>query len=39
MTYFSKFDLVINALDNVSARKHVNRLCLATDKPLIEAGK
>lgn len=36
--YFENFDIVINALDNVAARKHVNRLCLATNKPLIEAG-
>ena len=32
------FTLVINALDNISARRHVNRLCLAADVPLIEAG-
>ena len=38
LEFFDSFDLVINALDNVSARKHVNRLCLAADKPLIEAG-
>lgn len=36
--YFKKFDLVLNALDNVEARKHVNRLCLATGKPLIDSG-
>lgn len=36
--YVSGFDLVFNALDNVPARKHVNRLCLAAKKPLIEAG-
>ena len=28
----------MNALDNVDARRHVNRLCLAADKPLIESG-
>lgn len=38
MQYFSQFDLVINALDNVGARKHVNRLCLSAGKPLVEAG-
>ena len=32
------FDLVVNALDNVEARRRVNRLCLAADVPLIEAG-
>ncbi|CAI5738580.1 unnamed protein product [Hyaloperonospora brassicae] len=36
--YFRQFTLVFNALDNVDARKHVNRLCLATDRPLIESG-
>jgi ubiquitin-like 1-activating enzyme E1 B len=38
ITYFKKFDLVLNALDNVEARKHVNRLCLAAGKPLIDSG-
>lgn len=37
-TFFSSFDVVLNALDNVNARRHVNRLCLATKRPLIEAG-
>ncbi|KAG6613516.1 Ubiquitin-activating enzyme (E1) [Phytophthora cinnamomi] len=36
--YFQQFALVLNALDNVDARKHVNRLCLATNTPLIESG-
>lgn len=36
--YISKFDAVVNALDNLEARRHVNRLCLAADKPLLEAG-
>ena len=36
--WFEKFDLVFNALDNTSARKHVNRMCLASSKPLFEAG-
>lgn len=38
MSYFKKFDIVMNALDNLSARRHVNRLCLAAGVPLIEAG-
>ncbi|KAG7402323.1 E1 ubiquitin-activating protein uba2 [Phytophthora boehmeriae] len=38
LDYFQQFALVLNALDNVDARKHVNRLCLATNKPLIESG-
>ncbi|CEG38965.1 sumo-activating enzyme subunit 2-like [Plasmopara halstedii] len=38
LKYFEQFALVLNALDNVDARKHVNRLCLATNTPLIESG-
>lgn len=33
-----KFAFVLNALDNVKARNHVNRLCLAADIPLVESG-
>jgi ubiquitin-like 1-activating enzyme E1 B len=36
--YVSQFNLVLNALDNVTARRRVNRLCLAAEVPLIEAG-
>lgn len=36
--YVSQFNLVLNALDNVVARRRVNRLCLAANVPLIEAG-
>lgn len=36
--YISKFDVVLNALDNVAARRRVNRLCLAASVPLVEAG-
>jgi ubiquitin-like 1-activating enzyme E1 B len=36
--YVSQFNLVLNALDNVTARRRVNRLCLAAKVPLIEAG-
>jgi ubiquitin-like 1-activating enzyme E1 B len=32
------FDLILNALDNVVARRRVNRLALAAGVPLIEAG-
>jgi ubiquitin-like 1-activating enzyme E1 B len=38
LDYFKKFTLVLNALDNIDARRHVNRMCLATDKPMIDAG-
>ncbi|GAM22192.1 hypothetical protein SAMD00019534_053670, partial [Acytostelium subglobosum LB1] len=36
--YFEQFDLVMNALDNLSARRHVNRVCLSVNVPLIESG-
>uniref|UniRef100_T1J2C4 SUMO-activating enzyme subunit n=1 Tax=Strigamia maritima TaxID=126957 RepID=T1J2C4_STRMM len=36
--FYKQFTLVMNALDNKSARNHVNRMCLAADIPLIESG-
>lgn len=36
--WFGSFNLVFNALDNLDARRHVNRMCLAADVPLIESG-
>ncbi|GIY01021.1 SUMO-activating enzyme subunit 2-A [Caerostris extrusa] len=36
--FFRQFSAVANALDNVGARSHVNRMCLAADIPLIESG-
>jgi ubiquitin-like 1-activating enzyme E1 B len=36
--FVQTFHLVLNALDNVVARRRVNRLCLAADVPLVEAG-
>lgn len=36
--FFSKFSVVLNALDNVAARRHVNRLCLAAGVPLVDSG-
>ena len=38
LKYFKQFTIVMNALDNVGARRHVNRLCIAANIPLIEAG-
>ncbi|KAI1328560.1 hypothetical protein F5Y16DRAFT_398251 [Xylariaceae sp. FL0255] len=38
LEWFKKFTLVFNALDNLEARRHVNRMCLAADIPLIESG-
>ncbi|KAK4120916.1 hypothetical protein N657DRAFT_648717 [Parathielavia appendiculata] len=36
--WFSGFTIVFNALDNLEARRHVNKMCLAADVPLIESG-
>jgi ubiquitin-like 1-activating enzyme E1 B len=36
--WFRSFGVVYNALDNLEARRHVNRMCLAADVPLIESG-
>ena len=36
--WFQSFDLVFNALDNLDARRHVNKMCLAANVPLIESG-
>jgi ubiquitin-like 1-activating enzyme E1 B len=38
VAWFSQFTLVFNALDNLDARRHVNKMCLAADVPLIESG-
>ncbi|CAN0910528.1 SUMO-activating enzyme subunit 2 [Linum grandiflorum] len=36
--FFKQFSVVLNGLDNVDARRHVNRLCLAAEVPLVESG-
>lgn len=36
--WFSQFDIVMNALDNLDARRHVNKMCMAANVPLIESG-
>ncbi|XP_050461616.1 SUMO-activating enzyme subunit 2 isoform X1 [Cataglyphis hispanica] len=38
LSFFKRFTVVLNALDNRAARNHVNRMCLAADIPLIESG-
>ncbi|ODM91116.1 SUMO-activating enzyme subunit 2 [Orchesella cincta] len=38
MNFYKQFGFVMNALDNRIARSHVNRMCLASDIPLIESG-
>ena len=32
------FDIILNGLDNLEARRHVNRLAMAADVPLVESG-
>jgi len=38
VSFYKKFTMVLNALDNRAARSHVNRMCLAADVPLVESG-
>lgn len=38
VAWFKSFDIVYNALDNLEARRHVNRICQAAKVPLIESG-
>ncbi|CEI69537.1 unnamed protein product [Fusarium venenatum] len=38
VAWFQQFRIAFNALDNLEARRHVNKMCLAADVPLIESG-
>ncbi|BEJ16239.1 hypothetical protein CspHIS471_0508440 [Cutaneotrichosporon sp. HIS471] len=36
--WIKQFGVVMSALDNMDARRHINKLCLAAQVPLIESG-
>ncbi|KAL1712600.1 hypothetical protein EV715DRAFT_259401 [Schizophyllum commune] len=38
LEWFQGFDIVLNALDNLDARRHVNKMCMAANIPLVESG-
>jgi ubiquitin-like 1-activating enzyme E1 B len=38
VSWFGSFNIVFNALDNLAARRYVNKMCLRADVPLIESG-
>ncbi len=38
VAFFRHFDIILNALDNVDARRYVNSICLALNIPLVESG-
>ncbi|KAH9838037.1 uncharacterized protein C8Q71DRAFT_574651 [Rhodofomes roseus] len=38
VAWFRGFDIVLNALDNLDARRHVNKMCMAANVPLVESG-
>ncbi|ODV81008.1 uncharacterized protein CANTADRAFT_20557 [Suhomyces tanzawaensis NRRL Y-17324] len=38
ITWWSQFSYIFNALDNLEARRYVNRMCLYLKTPLMESG-
>lgn len=36
--FFTSFDIIANALDNIEARLYIDQLCVRYDKPLLESG-
>ena len=37
-SFFQSLDIVVNALDNVAARRFVDSRCVANRRPLLESG-
>ena len=38
LNWFKSFDIIVNALDNLAARQHVNIMAAAANIPLVESG-
>ncbi|XP_037039128.1 SUMO-activating enzyme subunit 2-like [Bradysia coprophila] len=38
VSFYKRFNVVLNAVDNRQARNHVNRMCVTADVPLIDSG-
>lgn len=38
LAFFRSFQVVLNALDNLDARRYVNGMCLAVEVPVVESG-
>ena len=36
--FFKSYDVIFSALDNAEARSYINTVCVALNKPLLEAG-
>ncbi|OBA26604.1 hypothetical protein HANVADRAFT_56264 [Hanseniaspora valbyensis NRRL Y-1626] len=36
--WFEQFDIIMNALDNLEARRYINKICQYVNKPLMETG-
>lgn len=37
-SWFGQFDVIMNALDNLEARRYINKMCQYVEKPLFETG-